>query len=253
MAVGVAALVRAEAIAFVAVPALVLATVGDVRKAVQTLAAAILGATIALTPWTIRNAMVFGAFVPTSTSLGRTFWIGHNPDANGGMKPEHQRAMLRRMVERDLGPADPARELAGNRLLLRDALTWAVAHPGREIGLTAARVYHLFRGDHVWQSWYGPGTPRPFPSAAERMWLGRLGDAYYLVVGLAAVVGWLRLRRGRSSGWRVLELAALVWVGMYALIYGDPRFHHVLIPIACLLAAAALVPTEREDAAAPAH
>ncbi len=253
MALGVAALVRAEAIAFAVVPALALASLRDVRTAMPALAAAVLGATLALTPWTIRNAAVFGAFVPTSTSFGRTFWIGHNPDANGGMKVEHQQAMQRRMIENGLGPTDPARELAGNRLLLRDALEWAAAHPGREIGLTAARVYHLFRGDHVWQSWYGPGTPRPFPSTTARTWLGRLGDAYYLVVGVVAVVGWLRLRRGHSSGWRVLELSALVWVGMYALIYGDPRFHHVLIPIACLLAASALAPTEREDAPAPAH
>jgi 4-amino-4-deoxy-L-arabinose transferase-like glycosyltransferase len=255
VALGAATLVRAEAIAFAVVPALVLAleSIRDVRRAGKALAAVILGAAIALTPWTIRNALVFGAFVPTSTSFGRTFWIGHNPDANGGMTVEHHQTMQRRMIEAGLGPTDPARELAGNRLLLRDALAWAAAHPGREVGLVAARIYHLFRGDHVWQSWYGPGTPRPFPSAAARTWLGRLGDAYYLVVGLAAVAGWLRLRRGHSSGWRVLELSAFVWIGMYALIYGDPRFHHVLIPIACLLAASALVPAEREDAAAPAH
>jgi hypothetical protein len=36
---------------------------------------------------------------------------------------------------------------------------------------------------------------------------------------------------------------------MYALIYGDPRFHHVLIPIACLLAASALTSSEREHGA----
>ena len=49
-----------------------------------------------------------------------------------------------------------------------------------------------------------------------------------------------------------LEVSAAVWVGMYALIYGDPRFHHVLIPIACLLAASALTASAQESGAADA-
>ncbi len=246
MALGATALVRAEMIAFVLVPALTFATRGRRGAAARILVATLLGAVVALTPWTVRNARVFGAVVPTSTSFGRTFWIGHNPQADGAMRPALQQTMQGMLTAAGLTPIDPAHELAGNRMLLREALAFAAAHPGRELRLTGARVYHLFRGDHVWQSWYEPGTPKLLPSPAARRWLGRLGDAYYLAIGLLAVVGWWRRRRARVLGWRLLEVAALVWVGMYACIYGDPRFHHVLMPMACLLAAAALGPDERD-------
>ena len=41
----------------------------------------------------------------------------------------------------------------------------------------------------------------------------------------------------------------LAWIAVFALVYGDPRFHQALIPPACLLAAVAL--TERRETRGP--
>jgi hypothetical protein len=153
-------------------------------------------------------------------------------------------------------PPGPAGELATDRLLRRQALAFAVANPGRELTLTAARAYHLFRGDHVWLSWYEVGTPRFAPSAAARQRLGMLGNAYYLFVGLLAVVGWVRRPAEPRVGWRLLDVLVLTWIALFSAIYGDPRFHSVLVPPACILAAAALVPPQpafRDDRLHGAH
>ena len=238
---GLVALVRAEAIVLLLVPAVTLASRGALGASGRILAVTVFGAIVALAPWTVRNARVFGTLVPTSTGFGRTLWIGHNPDADGGMRVELQRAMAASMTAAGVTPAGPAGELATNRLLLREAIAFAVAHPGREVGLTAARVYHLFRGDHVWQSWYGPGTPRPLPSASARTWLGRFGDAYYLAVGFLALAGWLAREPEPAAGWRFVDLAMGIWIAVFALVYGDPRFHQVLLPFACVLASSGLV------------
>jgi hypothetical protein len=226
MAAGGAALVRAEAVVLALVPAASLASLGAWRPSRRVLAATLLGTLVALAPWTVRNLRVFGAFVPTSTSLGRTLWIGHNSLADGGMNDAIQRAMEATVTAAGPFAEGPARELAVNRLLLRDALGFAAAHPWRELVLTPARAYHLFRGDHVWQAWYDPGTPRLMPSETGRRLLGRLGNAYYAIVGVLAV-----------GGWRLLGVLGLAWVGIFTAIYGDPRFHHLLVPLACIPAA----------------
>jgi hypothetical protein len=204
------------------------------------LAAVLLGAIVALTPWTIRNARLFGALVPTSTSLGRTLWIGHNAQADGGMSSAIQRAMEKVLVGAGPIATGPAGELAVNRLLVHSALAFAAANPWRELALTPARTYHLFLGDHVWQAWYEPGTPRVMPTDAARRLLGGAGNVYYAVVGLLAVAGWFMRRRDPAAGWRLLGMLMLTWIAIFTAIYGDPRFHHLLIPPACILAASTL-------------
>ncbi len=239
---GATALVRAEAAVLAFVPAVALVTLGRRRAAGRVVVAALAGLVIALTPWTIRNVRLFGAFVPTSTGFGRTLWIGHNPHAHGGMSHEIQR-MMHAEISAAAIPITPAGELATDRLLRGQALAFMAAHPWRELTLTPARTYHLFRGDHVWQAWYGPGTPRFLPSPAARRALGIMGNVYYALVGCLAVAG-LALRRpidGNGSGWRILDAWMLMWIAVFTAIYGDPRFHHVLVPPACILAAVTLV------------
>ncbi|MEO6026376.1 MAG: glycosyltransferase family 39 protein [Candidatus Binatia bacterium] len=249
-AAGATGLVRSEAIALAAAPALALASLGAWRASGRVLVATVFGALLALTPWIVRNVQLFGVVVPTSTSFGRTLWIGHNPLATGGMTVAINDAMQALQVRRGPFEWSPAGGLAMDRMLLDDALAFAVAHPLRELALVPARVYHLFRGDHVWQAWYHPGTPQVAPSDTARRLLGRIGDGYYLVVGIVAVAGWLFRRPSRAAAWRQLDVACIVWIGIFALVYGDPRFHHVLMPIGCLLAATALTRDAREPRAA---
>jgi asparagine N-glycosylation enzyme membrane subunit Stt3 len=107
--------------------------------------------------------------------------------------------------------------------------------------LTPLRAYHLFRGDHVWEEWYQPGTPRVLPSPAARRTLAVIGNLYYGAVLVLALVGLIVRPAEPAAGWRVLDVLMLVWIAIFTLIYGDPRFHHVLMPPACVLAAVALV------------
>jgi hypothetical protein len=124
--------------------------------------------------------------------------------------------------------------------LQRQALRFAAEQPSRELALVPARVYHLFRGDHVWQAWYPPGTPRFLPSESARRTLGRIGDAYYAIVAVLALIGCAAAGTRDHAGWRLLKITLATWIAVFAAVYGDPRFHHVLVPPACLLAAASI-------------
>ncbi len=239
LAAGAVALVRAEGALVAVVPAASLVLRGERRASGRVLAATVAGVVIALAPWTLRNARVFGTFVPTSTGFGRTLWIGHNSVATGGMNDDVQRAMQEVLARSGPRIFDPAGELAVDRLLRRDAVAWAVANPGRELALVPRRVFNLFRGDHVWQTWYDPGTPKLLPSETARATLGRVGNLYYAAVLALALAG--LVLRSRAQAWRVVDVLVVLWIGLFAIIYGDPRFHHLLMPPACVLAAVTLM------------
>ena len=83
------ALVRAEAVAFVLVPrsSRRARRVARERRACSPPRSS--APSSRSRPGRSATRAVFGAFVPTSTSFGRTVWIGHNPDANGGMTVAH--------------------------------------------------------------------------------------------------------------------------------------------------------------------
>ena len=250
--VGVATLVRAEGASMLLIPPLTAASLRDRTSAARALIAGSLGAVLVLAPWTLRNAAVFGTFVPVSTSFGRTFWLGHNPAATGGMKRALHEIMASTVEREYAGLPGPQAELARSRRYTRLAIDYALAHPCQEIGLLFLRIYHLFRGDHVWSSWY-PTTPGAFLlSQVSRRWLGRLSDSYYLAVLILAGVGCLRWRPARRPLPRVLQLFVGLWVLVFAFIYGDPRFHLPLLPVFSVMAAQALVTCAEEQGQQPA-
>jgi hypothetical protein len=84
-AAGLAALVRPNGIALVV--GLVLGTLllrrSNERARWLSLAAMALGLLLVLAPWTIRNAVVFHAFVPVSTGGGELLYMGTTPETGG--------------------------------------------------------------------------------------------------------------------------------------------------------------------------
>jgi hypothetical protein len=55
----------------------------EFRTILQTTLLILLGAIIIISPWTLRNYLEFGEFIPISSNGGVNFWIGNNPQATG--------------------------------------------------------------------------------------------------------------------------------------------------------------------------
>lgn len=235
--VGIVTLVRSETITWFVLPPLALLRWHRVGRAVLVLIVAFLGTMLALTPWIVRNARVYGAFVPTNVGLGRTLWAGHNPNATGGMTGEDQRGIAAVMQAKGLSLWGPANELAANRVLVAEAVAFAKSDPLRELRLIPKRFYHLFRGDHVWEVWYGAGKPRVLPSTDDRRRLRRFGNGYYFAVGILALIGWWLRGWPTRPEWRLFDGLVLLCIATFSLTLGDPRYHQVLIPPACVMAA----------------
>ncbi|RXD05293.1 glycosyltransferase [Sphingomonas sp. UV9] len=82
---------------------------------------------VILLPWWIRNALIFGAFVPLTSAGGYGLWIGNNPDATGHWMPPPPQ--LYGMPEIAFGKAAAAL-----------AIDWIVQHPADFLRNTLAKA-----------------------------------------------------------------------------------------------------------------
>ena len=236
--VGVAALVRAEGACVVGVAVAAAFLTSGLRRATRVLVGAAFGVSCVLAPWAYRNAGVFHAFVPLSTGFGRSFWIGHNDAATGAMTLRLQDLAEERIMRPLAGVPGPDGERQRDKRAIALALDYAVHHPVREAELALAKIYYLFRGDHAFLAYY-EYRPRPGGlSAATCTLLGRVANVFYVLLLPPALLGWLAFLRSREPLRLVLALFPMLWIALFALLHGDPRFHFPLLPIFCVLAAA---------------
>ena len=114
---------------------------------VMLLSLIVVAATIA--PWTIRNAKVFGHFVPMSTSDGVNLWMGNNPHSTGSYLPLP--APVRGLSEYDQ-----------NKILSEDALLYISEHPVEFVSRTLRKVALLHLTETIAITWNTEGIKQRF-------------------------------------------------------------------------------------------
>jgi len=207
------------------------------RRALAATAVPALVLVVAITPWTIRNAVRLDAFVWSSTNMGDTLCIDRNDDATGAF----------RFSEHD-GCVDPdLPEAARNQGSTRKAVEWVLENPERELLQIARRASWMFResNDGI-EAVETMGSGEIF-SDGERTFYTRAADWYFFVVLAASVAGlWPLVRRSsRPEVWLVLvPTVALLVIPL--LLWGNPRFHLPLVPFMALSAAALATAVRRE-------
>ena len=242
----------------VLVPAVALAWLAagrGLRDALRVGGLLVVGALVAVLPWTVRNMVVMDAFVPLSTNTGDNLCIGFHDGAKGGFAFAEACGTGQRYVDGVDIEVERDAELRGR------ALDWIVEHPGSLPGLTWGKLRATFDGDHdglrAWES-YGQD---PHLSDGLRTGLRWLSDVYYWVVSLAAIAGAALVVRDRWSGRRgVAERSTLVGlstvaialgcIAVPALSFGDQRFKIPITAAMALLAASAVARATRAPGAA---
>ena len=106
---GLSALTREVALYFVPVLAAWMLVRRDRASLVRALAL-VAATTAVVAPWTLRNWVRFGAFVPVSTMGGRALWLGNTSGDSGFVYAEHDR------ISRDEG------QVAAYRHAVREGL-----------------------------------------------------------------------------------------------------------------------------------
>lgn len=237
---GALAMVRPEGIVFVAVIALAwLAVHRSWRRVAAYTGLLILGMAVLFVPWSVRNAIQLRAPVFGTTGLGQVLLQAHHPAADG--YPEYW--IVADLSARHAHIPFPEREVRVNNTGFREALTYAVQHPGRELGLIPDRLVAFYKGDRgalVWNQVESGSGRRVLSTAWASRW-GVVSDTYYyavLGVGLLCLPFWLRrMQRRHVLLWGPFAVYSTMWAFLFV---GEPRYHFALLPVFALLAAIGL-------------
>jgi tetratricopeptide (TPR) repeat protein len=199
-------------------------------------AALLAGVALALAPVALRNGLVGGDFLPTTSQGGVNFFIGNNPRADGTYRPivpgkqtpELERREPARIAEQALGkPLTPAEV---SRYWLRRALAWARSHPGDFLRLTLRKL-------GLFWSWY------EWPDAVDYYYLRGLSPVFRLPllefggVTLLAALGLGFLGGGRARRLTPALLFAGAWMVSTVAFFLFARYRLPVVPALLLLAA----------------
>jgi 4-amino-4-deoxy-L-arabinose transferase-like glycosyltransferase len=171
---------------------------------------------LALTPWALRNKIVVGDWIFTTTNSGFTIYDGLNPDATGASDQTFILAMpqLRTMTETQR-----------SHYLSQQAKAWALANPKHVAQLAVIKIARLW-------------SPIPLSSEYRQMRYVLIGALYSIPLDLLVVMGLMygSLPRGAKV---MLMLPAIYFTAAHALTIGSLRYRiPVEVPMAIIAASA---------------
>ncbi len=142
---GLACLTRASGV--VMVPALaagLLLTGGTPRHRAAVLAGMLAALALTVSPWAVRNALVWHQFVPLGTGGGYLFFSGNSPYGAARFLARHPVPEL---------PYFNLMRVHDDGWFVGQALAWIAADPGRFVQITLAKLAVLWKVWPAWRSW----------------------------------------------------------------------------------------------------
>jgi hypothetical protein len=168
---------------------------------------------VVFSPWPIRNARVFHAFIPLRTTVGFELWMGNRPGGTGyldeSLFPTYNQQELHEYMQR--------RELGYTAWKTQLAHEYIAANPGAFARMTAVRAVRF---------WSGTGNQR--------------GSIFYAIHALATTLlgfAGVWLMRKRRATALLFALPMLLFPLPYYLTHAEFRYRIVIDPLMTVLAA----------------
>jgi 4-amino-4-deoxy-L-arabinose transferase-like glycosyltransferase len=173
---------------------------GRLVPAIRLLMMALIGIVLVMGPWWVRNARIYGRFVPTAVWMGASLYDGLNPGATGASDMSFLEAP-------DIWPLD---ELDQDAELTRRALAFARANPGRVLRLAVVKL------ERYWSPWpNAEGFRSPVLAAPSAVVVVPL--LAFLAIGL-----WSRRRDSRV--WILLAGPMLYFCALHMVFASSMRY-----------------------------
>jgi hypothetical protein len=237
--VGWALLVRSPGAFLVFAPALALrAMAGSWKGALRATGWVVLGTLVLIVPWTIRNAVQVGVAVPISTNNAAFLCTGHNDRADGRFDATAEGSAY--CFAGSAYDRENADEAHWYRTTSSRAIGWALRHPVDEVRLTLWKTYDTMADDREALSDAEDFGGRSLFDGNERVrgiWLTLANGWHWGVLAFAAAgLCFVRATRRALPLWSTAAVyLVLVWGGLAL-----TRYHHAIMPILVVFAAAAL-------------
>lgn len=169
---------------------------------------------LVLSPWVIRNYLIFGQFIPTSNSAGVTLYTSY-------VSWGSDMSMVNYLPEDRAIVTSLNGEIEENNFLLKRTFNYLMENPLKAVTLVPMKLKDYFH----------PFNGRWYPLS--------LGSKFNLFYGLVASFAALGLFWCRKKHFHIVKLAVLFIIGSVAAImvfHGEIRYRFVLNPILFLLA-----------------
>jgi 4-amino-4-deoxy-L-arabinose transferase-like glycosyltransferase len=178
-------------------------------------------ALLCLAPWTLRNYVAFGKFIPVAVSAGENLWIGNNAHATGSQHYDYG-AFSPEDLRRDLArvPENRDYQYARDKVFERYAVHFALTHPLSEVKLMLTKLAIFFVYD-----------PAHIKGRQPIYWVPSV-----LLSVLAAYGAWLR----GGKLWKedlIIVVSVLFAVAVTAAVFALPRYKIVIDPFLMIFAA----------------
>jgi 4-amino-4-deoxy-L-arabinose transferase-like glycosyltransferase len=165
---------------------------------------------IVISPWSIRNYLVFREFIPVNLNNGYNLWVGNNPNATGSLFTRDRVGMWETMPEDMRDKLARMNDVEKNELFREKAVSYIKSHPDRFFKLIPQKLLFLW--------WFDPYMPTDFPG---------LREAIYLALLIPALIGMVISRR-RFRGVSIFYMIYLELSFIYSIYYGSVRFRYLI-------------------------
>jgi uncharacterized membrane protein len=235
--IGAAAFIRSTGAVLGIVGVLVLwRLAGSWRTAARPALVLALTAGAVLVPWTVRNGLEVGVWAPSSNSAAY-FCHGHREGADAAEVDMTDAEISACFLGTPYGPNPD--EAQWYRETTREALSWALEHPGEELRLIAEKTAVLFASDRQAVGDAADFGNRRLADEGTVRLLGDLADGWLritLLLGALALALSGAVRRAWPLWATVLGLVAFAWGGSVV-----DRYHHTIMAVVAVFASATLV------------
>lgn len=177
-----------------------------------------------LSPWLLRNALLFQRFPLFISSSNYVLWIGNNPVSGGGATLPDGRTVLEAAPQRIRDRIEPLDEMGQSRFFREEALNFILSSPGQALRLYGRKLLSFF--------WFSPQTGVLYPTAYTRAY-----QWYYRGVAALVLLGLWTLGRRLAQPSMILLLAFVASIALYqSFYYVEGRHRWTVEPVFLLFA-----------------
>lgn len=173
---------------------------------------------VVFSPWPIRNAKVFHAFIPLRTTVGFELWMGNHPGADG-------------FLDETLFPMYNPAELADYKARGEVAYSAHKSDLAKHFIRDRPIVFARMTGLRAWRFWTGTGS-------RNGSWIFSVHAVFTTIFGFTGL--WLLARAKRYSFVILLGLPIVMFPLPYLVTHAEFRYRLVLDPLLTLLSGYAL-------------
>ena len=173
-----------------------------------------------VTPWSVRNYLLFDQFIPVSAGMGAGLWMGSDPASRGSwpMPPEREHAIWKSAGITPLPYAHAMYDVPTDQLLREKGLKRIAADPAGYLTLTLTRVWDFWIGNSFYLANGEQGLAKALrEDAGDRGWVVA---TYGLLKRLLVVPGIILMAVGSAwvhrERWRDLLPLYLFPIGLTA-------------------------------------